>query len=296
MYNTATRAKSRDSCVKVKEAVAAAEGEGEAAVSAPVVEAGLTAGVVVGVVLETGGAEVSYMMVGFTEVDVSYEVDLKVTSLLTLTALAVGVGVELPLALAGEEAEPIGLSMPLKVTRAFSASQDKFAELKRARMISDDKGMLKFDLEPAIRRGIDSPRVTFLYTVPLESVMEVVVQPLELATVQVEPVKPFAQMQEQASEERMLVPPLAQGVVCWQRASWDVVFGDFEEDLLMTRRNRGTRTAAATTSMVTRVISRKSQIGSPQQRRPGFDPEGPFGFRALVEAILVDQEACGRGL
>lgn len=42
--------------------------------------------------------------------------------------------------------------------------------------------------------------------------MVVVVQPEELMTLQVEPVKPLAQIQEQALEETILVPPLAQGV------------------------------------------------------------------------------------
>lgn len=70
------------------------------------------------------------------------------------------VRVGLSLALAGEEAEPTGQSMPSNVTRAFSASQDIFAELKRARMMSEDRGMLKFVAAPEMRRGIDSPRVT----------------------------------------------------------------------------------------------------------------------------------------
>jgi hypothetical protein len=286
MYSTATRAKSRDSCVRVKEAVAAAEADGEAGVPVLVVEGVAAAGVVVGVVEVRGGAEVSTIMVGLTDVVVSNDVDMNVTYLLALTAFAVGVGLVLPLALAGEEAEPIGQSMPSKVTRAFSALQERFPELKRARMISDDKGMLKFALAPEIRRGIDSPSVTLLYVVPFELVMVVVVQPAEPATVQVEPVKPFAQMQEQALEEMMLVPPLAQGVLCWHWASWDAVFEEFEEDLLMTRRNTGTRTAAATMRIVTNVTRRKTHIGSPQQRRPGFDPEGPFGLNgALVETM-----------
>jgi hypothetical protein len=297
MNRIATRAKSSDSCVSVKEAVAVAEGDAVVGLAALVVPAGLVVEAVEeeeGVVV--GGVEVSMIMVGFMDVVVENEVEVKVISRLSLTALAVSVGVGLPLALAGEEAEPIGQSIPSKVTRAFSASQERFAELNRARMISDDKGTLKFALAPEIRRGMDSPRVTLLYTVPFELVILVRVHPLELATVHVDPVKPFAQMQEQALEEMMLVPPLAQGVVCWHWASWDAVVDEFEEDLLMTRRNRGTSTAAAMIRIVTKVMSRKSQIGSPQQRRPGFDPEGPFGFKALVEAIWVDQEACGRGL
>ena len=148
MYRIATRAKSRDSCVRVKEAVAAAEGAGESAVVASteaVEEAGLAVvgvGEVSGVVV--GGTDESNMMVGLAEADVSKEVEVKVTSLLTRTALAVGVGLELSLALAGDEAEPTGQSMPSKVTRAFSASHDRFAELKRARMMSEERGMLKF--------------------------------------------------------------------------------------------------------------------------------------------------------
>jgi hypothetical protein len=122
--------------------------------------------------------------------------------------------------------------------------------------------------------------------VPFELVMVVVVQPAELAMVQVEPVKPFAQMQEQVLEEIMLVPPFSQGVLFWHWASWDAVFEEFEEDLLMTRRNKGIRTAAATMRTVTKMIIRNTDNGSPQQRRPGFDPEGPFVFRgALVEAM-----------
>ena len=102
-------------------------------------------------------------------------------------------------------------------------------------------------------------------------------------------------MQEQALEEMMLVPPLAQGVVCWHWASWDTLFEELE-DLLMTRRNKGTSTAAVTMRIVTKMMSRKGQIGSPQQRRPGFDPEGPFELRTLVEVMCVDKVACSRGL
>ena len=127
------------------------------------VEGDAAVGVGVAVAEPRGGAKVSIMMAGLTEVLVLYKVDVIATSLLILTALAVGVGVELSLALAGDEAEPTGQSMLLKVTRAFSASQERFAELKRARMMSDDKEMLKLDFAPEIRRGMDSPRVTLLY-------------------------------------------------------------------------------------------------------------------------------------
>jgi hypothetical protein len=73
--------------------------------------------------------------------------------------------------------------------------------------------------------------------------------------------------------------------------SWDAVFDGEDEDLLMTRRNRGTRTAAAIIRRVIRVVRRKSQSGRPQQRRPGFFPDGPLGFKALVDVSPgVDQE------
>lgn len=204
IYRTATRAKSSDSCVKVKAAVAAAYVD---------VGGDAVARLAVGVADTAGRADVSNIMVGFTEALGWYEVDAtKVTSFLKCTAVAVAVG--LLLALAGEEAEPMGQSLPLNVTRAFSASHERFAELNCTRIISDDNGILKFVLAPEIRRGMDSPRVTLLYRVPFELVMEVVVQPLELATEQVEPVYPLAQMQAHALEAMMLVPPLEHGDVC----------------------------------------------------------------------------------
>jgi hypothetical protein len=161
MNSTATRAKSRDSCVKVKEAVAAAEGEavvGLAALVLPTELVVVAEAEVTGVVV--GGAAVSIMMLGLTEVVVAKEVDVKITSRLTLAAVAVGVVVELSLALAGEDADPTGQSMPSNVTSAFSASHDRFAALKRARMMSEERGMQKFVWAPEMRRGIDSPRVT----------------------------------------------------------------------------------------------------------------------------------------
>jgi len=160
MNSTATRAKSRDSCVKVKEAVGAAEGEAVVGLAAFTLPTGL---VVVAEAeatgVEVGKVDVSIMMLGLTEIVVAREVDVKVTSRLTLAA-AVGVGVELSLALAGEDADPTGQSMPSNVTRAFSASHDRFAVLKRARMMSEERGMLKFVWAPEMRRGMDSPRVT----------------------------------------------------------------------------------------------------------------------------------------
>ena len=80
--------------------------------------------------------------------------------------------------------------------------------------MSELKEMEKFVFAPETSRGMASPNVTLLYWVPFEPLMVAVVQPLEPGIVQVEPVKPFAQMQEQAFAERMLVPPLAQGLVC----------------------------------------------------------------------------------
>jgi len=53
------------------------------------------------------------------------------------------------------------LSSLLKVTREFSATQLKFEALKRARIMSEESGMLKFAWAAEISRGMASPRVTF---------------------------------------------------------------------------------------------------------------------------------------
>ena len=99
---------------------------------------------------------------------------------------------------------PTRSERPSKVTRAFSETQERLAELKRARMLSPKRGIEKLVWAAEMRRGMDSPRVTFVYEEP-ERV--VVVQPVALATAQVEPVKPLMQMQEQELVLKVEVPP-----------------------------------------------------------------------------------------
>ena len=84
---------------------------------------------------------------------------------------------------------------PSNVTSAFSLTQDRDAELKRAKMTVSKRGMEKFVCASAIKRGMASPNVTFVYDGEVERV--VVVQPFPPDTLHVEPVKPLMQMQEQ---------------------------------------------------------------------------------------------------
>lgn len=62
----------------------------------------------------------------------------------------------------GDSPESWRKSTPSKVTRAFSALHERFAELKRPRMMSEERGMEKFVLAAEMRRGMASPRVTFV--------------------------------------------------------------------------------------------------------------------------------------
>lgn len=81
---------------------------------------------------------------------------MKVTSRLAGAVVGVGLLVE-----AGDEPEPIRSSKPSKVTRAFSALQLVFSELKWAKIKSEDKGILKLALAPNMSLGMASPMVTF---------------------------------------------------------------------------------------------------------------------------------------
>lgn len=66
---------------------------------------------------------------------------------------------------------------------------------------------------------------------PFVPLISVTIHPMALEVEQVEPVKPFAQIQEQPLEAMILVPPLAQGVVCWHWARADWLLVEFEVDL-----------------------------------------------------------------
>jgi hypothetical protein len=103
-------------------------------------------------------------------------------------------------------AEPTRCDSPSNVTRAFSDTQDRLAELKRARMTVPEMGMEKFVWAAAMSRGIESPTVTFVYVSgPVDIV--VVVHPDAPDTEHVEPVKPLMQMHEQAPVVRDDIPP-----------------------------------------------------------------------------------------
>jgi hypothetical protein len=102
-------------------------------------------------------------------------------------------------------AAPTRWECPSNVTSAFSLMQDKLAELKRARMTGVKRGIEKFACAASMRRGIESPRVTFVYSGSVD--MVVVVHPLSPATEHVEPVKPLMHMHEQLPVERADVPP-----------------------------------------------------------------------------------------
>lgn len=106
-------------------------------------------------------------------------------------------------------ASPIRCDRPSKVTRAFSDKQERLAVLNRAKMTVGKSGMEKFVCAAVIRRGIESPSVTLGYS--FERV--VVVQPVALATVHVEPVKPFMHRHAQLPEERNVLPPFWHAVV-----------------------------------------------------------------------------------
>lgn len=160
---------------------------------------------------------------------------------------------------------PCRVLEPSNVTSAFSLAQVKFALLKRATIVDSERGMEKFVCASAMRRVILSPTVTFKR---LESVA--VVQPVALAVVHVEPVKPFVQIHAQEPLSITLVPPFLHAVLaltshCWTAET--VVDFVFDEGLWNTKSSRGTTTAAA---MMIRRIKRtrmKPQHGRPQQRR-----------------------------
>jgi hypothetical protein len=127
-------------------------------------------------------------------------------------------------------AEPIRADWPSNVTSAFSDTHDRLAELKRARITVLKRGMEKFDWAAAMRRGMESPRVTFVYVGSVEIV--VVAQPDAPDTEQVEPVKPLMHIQEQLPVESEDVPPFWHAVEEFCEQAWravtvlaDVVWG-----------------------------------------------------------------------
>jgi hypothetical protein len=97
---------------------------------------------------------------------------------------------------------------PLKVTNAFSAMQERFAELNLDSIVVAERGMEKLAWASWTRRGTASPSVALLRFASVE-LKVVVVQPCELDTVQLLPVNPLEQIQEHTPCVTTLVPPLA---------------------------------------------------------------------------------------
>jgi hypothetical protein len=96
----------------------------------------------------------------------------------------------------------------------------------------------------------------------------VVVQPVALATVQVEPVKPLMHIHAQALTLRTELPPFWQAVSgldwhCWSTER--AVVDDF--GLWMTSSSSGTTTAAAIIMRSIKRTIKNPQHGRPQQRR-----------------------------
>lgn len=107
---------------------------------------------------------------------------------------------------------------PSNVTSAFSATQERFAELNLDRIVVADSGREKFVWPSWMRRGIDCPSVTLL-KVPSEEARSVVVQPWELDVVQSFPVNPLVQIHEHTPSVTTFVPPFEQVNWVWQSES-----------------------------------------------------------------------------
>lgn len=243
-----------------------AEGDG---VDVAVVGEGLVSdaadGADVGVLVERGmmkGVEVSIVSVpcGFADVEVGVGADVVAASWRLRNSVSESESEaesETPVSTMARERPP-------KVTRAFSAVQERFAELKRARRMVPSRGMEKLLAAAAMRRGMASPVVTFERT----PVRVDVVQPVVVAMEQVFPVKPLMQIQAQAPLFRNVLPPFWQAVVesaahCCSGVSF-VVAG---LGLWMTRSSMGTTIAAAIITRRPKRRSRNAQQGIPQQRR-----------------------------
>ena len=163
-------------------------------------------------------------------------------------------------------AEPTRLLRPSKVTRAFSETHERFPALKRSRSTEGKSGMEKLDCAVEIRRGMESPRVTFEYWVLRFAVVQPVVPPIE----QVAPVKPLMHIQAHAPLLKNVLPPFWHAVEeLVAHACRGVTVDAAVVDLALwkTRSSSGTTTAAAMTISIISRTSKKPQTGRPQQRR-----------------------------
>jgi hypothetical protein len=121
---------------------------------------------------------------------------------------------------------------PPNVISAFSARQLRLAELKRARISFASSGMEKFPLASSSNLGTESPSVTFV--IPPSSV--VVVQPVDPATLHVEPVKPLMQRQAQFPEFKKAEPPFWHEVAGSAAHIWSGVRSGVEVFLRITKK------------------------------------------------------------
>lgn len=105
---------------------------------------------------------------------------------------------------------PVRVERPSNVTSEFCAMHDRLSVLNFARISVPSRGTVKFVWDCCNSRGTAWPRVTLLKLVEVEFPERlVVVQPVAPATVQVCPVNPFIQMQEQTFCDTTLVPPFS---------------------------------------------------------------------------------------
>ena len=179
MKRTTTRAKSRTCPVTAKEVTVVV--------------------VVVDVVLVVVGEVVTEVIVWEIEVD-ALLVDVVAVAVVRFCRIRRSTDVSEELGKTISSASPTSVSVPSKVTRAFSLLQLRFAALKRARIELVNSGMEKFVRAASMRRSIASPMVTFSTVVSV--VLTVVVeQPVSPAMVQLVPVKPSVQMQIHTPED-----------------------------------------------------------------------------------------------
>jgi len=187
MNNTATRAKSVTMSDITKFAVGVADEAVDEEVTKELVDDG------VGIYVCVGRLGV---------VDVSTYIPLIEAA--SLFSCATGVGV------AACEEDVIAASAPTlldatppKVTKAFSARQERLEELNRVSIVLESSGMEKLDCAARTRRGMASPNVTFGRSVDKVVVVHAVAEEF----VHVVPVKPLMHIHAQFPDNKTGMPP-----------------------------------------------------------------------------------------
>lgn len=165
-------------------------------------------------------------------------------------------------------AAPVRMERPSKVTREFWAMHERLPVLNRARIAVPERGIEKLARPSAMRRGMACPSVTLVMLSDSSMVMRfVVVQPVAPATVQVDPVNPFVQMQEHTPRAMTLVPSLEQGSCAWHSTSACSVEAPLPFLLRKTKNSSGTSMAAATMPTTMTIRPTKPHSGRPQHLR-----------------------------